>query len=123
MQLLHPHYNKPGDSVDPHFSVSLRFLCRQSELTLLFVSSAQTLLCSPSLNCSVLNRLLSTTWGQCIAKKARVVCPRGALSITKWKFKFNICISLILLNWFKSAFYQCKYHANLLQLGNTVLKP
>lgn len=101
MQVLHSNYNKPGDSVGPHVSVFLRFLCRQTELTLLLVCSSvpHSALCSLSLVSPV--DFPFTTWGQYEARKATVVGPQGgwALSITKWKFKFNICISLILLNW------------------------
>lgn len=35
---------------------------------------------------------------------------------------FNICIRLILLNWFKSEFYQCKHHANVPLLESTDFK-
>lgn len=57
----------------------------------------------------------STTWWRYRAGEEAVV---GLLdSLLKWKFMFNICIPLILLNWFKVAFCQSKLHANAFFTG------
>lgn len=114
MHALHPNYNRPGDSVDPHVSVFLRFLCRKTDLNVVLVSSSALLSTHQVWFSSA--GLTSTIWGQYRARKASAVAPRGALSTTKWKFIFGICMRLTL---FKSTLYQCKYHVNDFLLEST----
>lgn len=120
MQELHP--NKAITNLVETLSALmslLRFLCRQTrELTSLLVPSSAP----HSAPCSTVESYPSTTGGRYRARKASTAVPRRALSILKWKFMFNICILLILLNWFEAAFYECKHHANVCFAGKCRLK-
>lgn len=102
-QALHPNYHQPGNSVDPHVCFPPGSCADK-----LTWPSCSPPFCTPTHppNNSLSNFALtcfSTTWGQHRAKQRLPLCAHGRwLSITRWKFKFNICIRLILLNWFLS---------------------
>ncbi len=93
------------------------FSCRQTDSAAPLVLNP-TLLTQFGLQWTLLHHL-----GAVYSQESRRCGSTGgwALSITKWKFKFNICICLILLNWFKSTLYQCKHHAYVLLLERTGL--